>query len=368
MKKYLNILISVVALLGCSARPARAQVTYTSPQTIQQTLATNTGCTGSAQNFPVQNLGQTQHFVTATTNALPTSFQMVIQGIDNAGNAVTISDVGGINGNIAASGYFPVVRVQVTCLPIGTGTFSLNYAGTSGTPLNVAGSYLFSQFDKFLFKGVAANTNQNVTFQSPTMSSAGKLNFQYVTTAVAGSSVTVFCTGSTTVGAFKSYTFSIANDTNAQSFYVPASQCPSIQVSYTSGGAASTLNLEYIFDPPGLITGATQTNSCPNVSPITIAAGVTSSIANPGVDHKIAVCALMITPGIAGTVQLVEGTGGTCTTPTNVSGIMSVTVGTPPFPMGAGSPIWQTINAGDQLCLSTVTATVAGFISFQVTP
>lgn len=368
MKKYFNIFIFTAVLLGCTPRPIRAQVTYTTPQTVQQTLATNTPCTGTAQTFNVQNLGQTQHFVTSTTNSLPTSFQMIILGVDNAGNLTNISDVGGIGGNISASGYFPVIRVQVTCLPITTATFSLNYAGTSGTPLNNAGSYLISQFDKFLFKGVAANVSQNVTFQSPTMSSSGKLNFQYTGAAIAGSSVTVFCTGSTTVGAFKSYVFQIANDTNAQSFIVPASQCPTIQVSYTSGGAASALNLEYIFDPPGLAPGATQTNSCPNVAPITVGAGATVKMVNTGVDSKVNICGFVITAGVAGTAQLVEGTGPTCGTgPANVSGAMNLAVGTP-LSMSAPSPIWQTITTGDSLCLTTVTATIAGFISYQITP
>src|SRR5262250_2555846 len=81
-----------LALLGFEHN-ARAQ-TFTVPQTVQQTLTTATACTGVAQNFPVQNLGQTQHFFYITWSTPPTNSLAVVQGIDNAGNVSVISDAG----------------------------------------------------------------------------------------------------------------------------------------------------------------------------------------------------------------------------------------------------------------------------------
>ena len=377
MKKSF-ILSALLVLAGCLlAPPARAQfIGFTSPQTVQQTLTTNLPCTGAAQIFPVTNLGQTQHFISINSSGSITSLQGIIQGIDTQGNVFTISDVAGIGGNTTASGYFPIVRVQITCLPAVTGTFTLSYSGASSTPNVTAGSYLSSQVDKFLFRGVAANVNQNISFQSPYGSSSGTLVFQYTGASIGGSSVTVFCTGSTTIGSFTNFVFSPANDTFAQTFNVPASTCPQVQVSYTSGGVASNLNLEYIFDPPGQLQGSNQQNPCyvgptglGTIQPVTVGANTTVRIVAPFSDHRISVCALLVTVGVAGTIQLTEGTGATCGTgTTNLSGAMTMAVGTPLPPTG-GPSFMTTLKANDALCLTTAGgATAGGLISFNYVP
>src|SRR5437899_2681628 len=57
----IRALLALFALLGlASASPAQF-IGYTSPQTVDQTLASNLACTGGVQNFTITNLGQTQH-------------------------------------------------------------------------------------------------------------------------------------------------------------------------------------------------------------------------------------------------------------------------------------------------------------------
>lgn len=378
---FLGLALCVCGILAPSAR---AQfLGYTSPQTTQATLATALPCTGTEQDFTTgitpkfNNIGQTQHFVSAVSPSTVTEFRVVIQGIDNQGNVLNISDVGSINGNITASGYFPNIRVAVTCLPAVTGTFSLSYSGTSSTAPIIAGSFLGSQLDKLVFNGVSASANQTIgPVATPFGSSSGRLMFQYVTSSVAGSLIFVGCRGSTTIGDFNNFTFNLANTTAIQSFSVPAGQCPNYTVGYTSGGAAGTALAEYIFDPPGALPATTQMNGCQSqdlalstTAAITVGANTTVRIIAPSTTQRVAVCGLLLTAGVAGTAQLIEGTGATCGTGTaNLSGAMPLAVGTP-LAIGAAAPIFPTLAVGDGVCINTAGgATVAGMISFIYIP
>jgi hypothetical protein len=382
MKKTALFLLLVFA--GVLAQPARAQFIGTvSPQTVQATLANAKACTGAEQDFDTgvipgfRNLGITQHAVTATSPNAVTEFRMVIEGIDNQGNVVPISDVGQINGSINASGYFPLIRVAVTCLPAVTGTFTMSYSGGSATTPVIAGSFFSSLIDKLILNGASASVNQTVgPMSTPFGSSAGKLLFQYVGGAVAGSSIAVTCQGSTTIGGYSAFSFNLENTASIQQFSIPAGQCPSYTVAYTSGGAAGTALLEYIFDYPGALPSATQLNGCQTQDnnlgttlPITVGANTTVRIVAPTAGKKIAVCTLVITAGVAGTVQATEGTGGTCGTgSSNLSGAMTLAVGTP-LSVGASAPAFNTQKTTDELCLTTAGgATVAGWISFIYTP
>lgn len=382
MKK--SALFLLLLLAGVFARPARAQFIGTvSPQTVQATLANAQPCTGMEQDFDTglipgfRNLGITQHAVTATSPNTVTEYRMTIEGIDNQGNVVPISDVGQINGSVNASGYFPIIRVAVTCTPAVTGTFTLSYSGGSATTPVIAGSFFSSLIDKLILNGAPANVNQSVgPMSTPFGSSAGRLLFQYVAGAVAGSSVLVTCQGSTVIGGYSSFSFPLENTANVQSFSIPAGQCPSYSVVYTSGGAAGKALLEYVFDAPGVLPSATQLNGCQTQDnnlgttlPITVGANTTVRIVVPLAQKKIAVCSLVLTAGVAGTVQATEGTGGTCGTgSSNLSGAMTLAVGTP-LSVGASAPVFNTQKTSDELCLTTAGgATVAGWISFIYTP
>jgi hypothetical protein len=323
-----------------------------------------------------RNLGLTQHFVTATSPNTVTQYQMVIQGIDNQGNVVNISDVGQINGSVNASGYFPNIRVAVTCFPAVTGTFTLSYSGSSATTPVIAGSFLSSLIDKLILNGASASVNQTVgPIATPFGSSSGRILFQFRTASNSGSNVTVGCRGSTTIGDYNNFSFPLLNNTFIQGFSVPAGQCPNVTVGYTSGGAAGTALLEYIFDLPGAFPSATQLNGCltqnfglNSTVVISIGANATQRVVAPGTG-RVAVCGMFLTVGVAGTVQITEGTGATCGTGTaNLSGAMSMVVGTP-LAIGASAPIFATLTAGDGLCFTTAGgATAAGTLAFIYIP
>jgi len=374
----------VLAIVVLGKTPARAQfIGYTSPQTTQVTLANALPCTGAEQDFTTgttanfDNLGQNQHFVTATSPNTVTTFSMVIKGIDNQGNVVNISDFGTINGSITAAGYFPRIRVAVTCTPAVTGTFTLSYSGTSSAQPVIAGSFLSSQIDKLILNGAAASSNQTVgPLSTPFGTSAGRVIFQYVTSAVAGSTVAITCQGSTTIGGYSTFTFPVANNTFVQSFTVPATQCPNYTAVYTSGGAAGTALAEYVFDPPGMLPAATQSNGCQTQDSalgttvaITVGANTTVRIIAPLTTGKPAVCSLVLTAGVAGTAQLIEGTGATCGTGSaNLSGAMTLAVGTPLVVSGS-IPTFSALTVGDGVCITTAGgATVAGLVSFIYAP
>lgn len=386
-KLILGLLVSVLS--ACAIRPPQAKAQYlgtTSPQTEQSTLATNLLCTGAPQNFTTgitpgfNNLGQTQHFASIAASASVTSLQMVIQGIDNSGNVFAISDVGQVNGTVTGSGYFPNIRVVVTCLPI-TGRFSLSYSGASSTPNVNAGSFLSSQIDKLIFRNADATANNaGNSITTPFGSSSGKILFQFGSAqGGATPTITVQCAGSVTLGNYDQFGFILQSNISIQQFTIPASQCPSLTVGFGAAGApAGTFSLEYVFDTPGVAPSSSQLNGCMgttgtgvlvNATPITVGANTTVRIVAPATNERIGVCSLLISVGVAGTIQITEGTGATCGGgTTNLSGAMTLAVGTP-LPFGAPSFVFGTNLTGDGLCITTAGgATAAGLISFQYLP
>lgn len=376
LAKLTGAAVLIAVLCGCAARPAVAQTpVIIAPQ--QQTLATaGTQCTGTAQNFLVNNRNQSLHIATAAGVSI-TSFQFVIQGIDTAGNVFNLSDIGQIGGSITGSGYFPTVRVQVTCLPATTGTFALSYSGGSSTALVNSGAFLSSLIDKLLFKGSAANVTQSIgPNATPFGSSSGKILFQYQTSSPSGNSLSVLCQGSSVTGSYVTFQFTLLANTSVQQFTVPTAECPQYTVSYGPAGAGNTFNAEYIFDPPGIAPSTSQLNGCLTASfglgttlPISVGAGTTQQVVAPFNGHTITVCGLMLSAGVAGTVQITEGTGGTCGTGTvTLSGAMTLAVGTP-ISLGAGTPIFTTQKQGDALCITTAGgATAAGLLAFNYNP
>jgi hypothetical protein len=381
-KRLAKLTVFILFALIASSAYAQTPVTI---QPMQQTLASatlaNNTCTGSAQTFPVNNRNQTQHVASIAASGTVTSLQMVIQGVDNSGNVFNLSDIGQVNGSVFGSGYFPTVQVQVTCLP-NTATFTLSYSASgSGTPVN-AGSFFVSQVDKLLFQNVSATVNQTTgILATPFGSSSGLLVFRNTNTAGVGT-LQVACSTVFDGAAFTgNFFFNIANTIVLQKFYVPATQCPQMKVTYTIGGSPSgTMNLEYVFDPPGLQPSSTQANNCvqpngtglvsnlPTVA-ISVGANSTQQLVAPSGITRIVVCGFVVSVGVAGTVQLTEGTGATCGTgPSNVSGAINLAVGTP-LSTGSSLPFFITNVAGDGLCLTTAGgATAAGLLSYEYMP
>lgn len=251
----LNLVLSIAGL--CFPAQLRAQfLGYVSPQTVVQTLASNVSCTGSAQNFVTANLGQTQHYATVSGNNLA-QITAEIDGVDGAGNSTRISDVlvnaqlGPTPTTITGSGYFPIVRVSVTCSGAGA-NFSITYSGSSSTTSQPVGGFQKAQVEKALFLGAAANANQTINFQAPFGSTAGAISFLYQVAAVGGSTLQVTCSDFLLPRFTQS--FNLVNATAfVQVFAMPAVPCTNIQVKYVSGGVTTgNITAEYIFPPSGI--------------------------------------------------------------------------------------------------------------------
>jgi hypothetical protein len=248
---------------------------YTSPQTVVATLATATSCTGTPQNFSTanaalnalgfRNIGQNQHTATLVMSGSTTNASIVIQALDSAGNATVISPIGqagsalgsGIYATVSGTGSSVNVNIIVACAS--GGTFSLTYSGTSSSPPVVSGTQFLTLIDQQIFTGVnGASTENGTVFPTPFGNSSGYLRFNYASSPVAGSTMTVLClttTSSTTT--LNQFAFPIANATGIQLFKVPPATCPQVQVLYTSGGAAGLITDEYIFDSPGAAVNTT---------------------------------------------------------------------------------------------------------------
>lgn len=367
-KRLAKLTASAILLVSCLVHPASGSaqfIGYTSPQTVQQTLAPAlTACTGAAQDFVTMNLGQTQHYASIAPSS-NTRMSVGIIGQDATGNNFLISDViftgqaSVATSSVTGSGYFPKVIVRVICTG---GTFTLTYSGTSSTSNLNAGSFLTSTIDKLVFAGSPENANINGALAPPFGNTAGKVVFQYAAAAIAGSSISFLCQ-SAGGGTSFSITFGLVNTTNAQIFQVPSSPCTALTYSYTSGGAgAGTFFLDYLFTQPGQPSSEAP---CPTAVAITVAAAGTQQIVAPVVGQKARVCGLYLSVTTGGTLTIVEGTGGTClVNQSNVSGTMTLAVGSAPIISGGG-PTLQTNIADNGLCLVSGTAVVAGWAQVE---
>jgi hypothetical protein len=356
-RSYAGIYAAIILLtVICAAVPARADVQYTIPQTVDAVLATNLACTGAAQTFVTggsiaafKNLGQTQHYATAISSGTATSFQFEIDGIDSSGNVQRISDTGliAITGatTIAASGRFSKIQVQVTCAPI-SATFTLTYSGTSATTNVTAGTYLLGQINKSLFNIVSASAGQVISFQSPYGSSAGLLLFKYNVSSVANSTVAIACSSTGAFPTYQTFVFTPVANTTAQSFLVPAAACPIMQVSYASGGAGSTFNLEYLFFPPGTASPTNTTSgtalasgSAPtNNALITEKGGRWSVVSAPAVSTQASASQAAGAAGVRHVADCISISAGAATAPTAAILTINLRDGA----TGAGSILWST--------------------------
>lgn len=236
--------------------PAAAQfIGYVSPQTVEQTLATATACTGAPQRFAVRNLGQTQHYLQISNVGAAVQFQAQILGFDTQGNYYVISDTAstgqGTNISLAASGFWPKVMVQVTCSPNSV-TYNASYSGAWGTSNVPAGSLLATQVEKPLWTAAAQNANQSITMQTPFGATGGQITSLYSGGSGAGGYLQVNCTngqGSPIIALFQ-----LANNTAQQTFQVPDYACAFVSVTYINDGSAGTISTVYLFSPPGRST------------------------------------------------------------------------------------------------------------------
>jgi hypothetical protein len=349
---FFSLLLGLFAVL-----PARADVQYTIPQTVQQTLANTVACTGSLQSYAVNNLGQTQHSATITFSVLPTTSQVTINATDTLSQSMVISDF--LMGSpvvqtqtVNASGYYPKIFVVVNCTG---GTYNLAYSGTSSTPPVNSGTSLYSQVQKTLMNASSAGSTLGVTFSPPFGSSLGQIVTQASGTGFpVGSTITINCRDlllNTVVS-----TVFTPTATGQQLFPVAANSCPSLNVVYTAGGAsANTYTLEYLFPPPGVNQSADPCGpgNTKSSAVITAPAATTTQIVAGVAGQQIYACGynLGVVVAVAGTVQWTSGTGGTCAANT-VTKTGAIPINTAePFSYGPGSTLF-TAAPGSGVCLT----------------
>lgn len=309
MLRRLLLIAGILVAIGCTPRPARAQfIGFTSPQTVQQQLANNVNCTGAAQLFTIQNLGQNQHFASVTVTGISTpQLTMMILGIDAAGNSYRISDqliTAGLTstGVLYGTGYYPIVQISVTCSA--TGAFTLLYSGTSANSPQISGSYQQTQQSKRVFTGADADANQDISFQTPFGDADGLLTVGYALAANANSTLAVRCSSDPAPITTAEYTFPIAAVTTAQFFRMPPNKCQFVRLIYTDGGGAPSgalLGVQYDFIAPS--TGNAEAANYTHI------AGTTATVAKA---TKGVVTSLTIGTPAAGTVTLHDLAAAAC--------------------------------------------------------
>jgi hypothetical protein len=369
----LSQVIAALLLLFLFIVPARADVQYTTPQTVQATLATGAACTGASQNFTTgvtplfDNLGQTIHTAIATPAAGITSMSVQVFGIDNAGNVMAISDQSfsptGTSAIATASGYFPNIRIVVVCNT--GGTFNLTYSGASSTPWVNVGTSLQNQVTKVLGQAISSASAATLSVgTTPFANSSGMLYYTTVSAAGGAPTLAVSCSGSTVLPSF-STTFSPASAAlTVQTFPLPASPCFSLTIVYTPNGAAGAANLSIgvSFNAPGLNVYSADPCQDPLITklsaPVTAPAATTTQIVAGVTGQQIYACGynIGVVVAVSGTVQWTTGTGGTCAANT-VTKTGAIPINTAePFSYGPGSTLF-TAAPGSGVC---VTLTGAG--------
>lgn len=94
------------------------------------------------------------------------------------------------------------------------------------------------------------------------------------------------------------------------------------------------------------------------------AAGQLDLVAIPGTGVRIYVVTLVASITITGTVVFQEGTG-----PTNLTGAMTLTAGTPLTLFGsAAEPVLATNTANSKLSLTSVTGAITGYLRYYLAP
>lgn len=327
LEKLSLIVVQALAVCLLASCAARAQVSYVSPQTAQQTLApSGTACNGTAQTYQITNLGQTQHMVSFTPAGSPTQAVIQIWGTDTLGEQFPISDpalAGSYAVTLRASGYYPTEFVTVSCGP-NSATYNLTYMGTSATPDVNAGLFLNTEIDKVIYTAAIGTTDESTSFFTPFGSSGGTIAFSYSASAVAGSTLSINCQGTNPLFTnFKTYTVSLANTTAEQNFPVPAMTCPLAVVTYTHGGAAGTINLEYLFDQPGQ-----QPSFLGSYQHIT---GTTATVVKAGGGTLLS---LIVGTPAAGTISFFDLPAASCTA-TPSTQIVSVVTATATAPLAS---------------------------------
>jgi len=290
MKKYFYISIF---LLVAWAAPARAQfIGYSSPQSVQ-VKAINAAT--SSQRAIVPNLGQSVHSVTYTITgscAAPV-FDLRIEGSNDGVNFFAISqdavDVpfnplsqAAQSGGVTASGYYPVIAVNLVSFTCPTASISVWYSGTSTTlPTNSA---IFQQANigrQTLWQNVPTNTALgSIQISTPFENASGSIWITCSAACPAGMSVAVAALPLVNVVSPTSFalsTLSVAASTGWQRFDITNAPTNVLQLTVTGAGTGSVnWTAIYNFVPP-----SSQVFSGLNVNCVNGCTGAAPSITDP---------------------------------------------------------------------------------------
>lgn len=375
MKRFGVPILSLLLLMGCAARRSEAQfIGYVSPQTVQTTLASSVACNGGTQLYTTgitanfQNLGQTYHVAVVSLGANITSLQVAIFGLDNTGIATQISDTGYFQTNVPivviGYGYYPQVQIQVTCNS--GGAYSLSYSGSSSAPSSSLGAQLQAQLIKSLAIGRAANANFSTTLITPFGNASGLLTFTSGGGAPSGSTLSVSCNLPSGAVPITGSPFPLNTGTNSQFFAIPQNPCPVTVVTFTSGGAsASTYNLTYSFNSPGLnsynadpcaSSGIPKQSAFANITTAT-----TTALVPVSNSASVFVCKIIfqLNSSTASTILFEQGTGVACagTPAAKTATYTNGTVVSEAIDIGGGSATAFTAGPGNGVCAVTTVGT-----------
>lgn len=347
----LSRIVAAVLLLFLLAVPVRAQfIGYTSPQTVNQQIfnAVNTTQVSPLSNASpsacnaipigvaacaIPNLGQSIHYVTVRVSATA-NFRLTLEG-SNDGSAwfamAESSSDSGLNGaspgfsGFFASGSFNAYRLN---LQVGTisGTMQVWYSGTSVSTGAPGGDFNASAAYRRIL-ALAPNSALTLTaitktIYPPAGNTAGTVYFKFVANPCATGSLLVSA-GSDTQHLSTLATIIPANNTNLQTFLLPASNAPVVTFGYTQCGT-ETYDTFMVFSPQG---GGAPTNTFTHVTTTT----ATSAKGTAGFLHTV-----NVNTAAAGTVSIFDLATAACTgTPaTNIVAVITVpaaTNGLPPF-------------------------------------
>lgn len=328
LPRIASLIIPALLLLtlnfGLSTSVSAQFTGFSVPQTIQTTPFNAVTCTGVAQTAVVPNLGQTEHFITLLplTPSTTVSIKATVQGSHDGVNFNDISDVATMvpgGSLVMGQGYFPVVRISVTC-GSAAGSFTVLYSGQATAPAMQIGALQSGQIDKVLNLQGPANANfTSFPFRTPFGSTGGAIYFTYTTPGgPSGSTLSVACDSLANNGPITVFSVPLTvTAATAQLIPVPAIPCDFVTFKYTSGGASTGgMQIGYVFtqtpangvDP---CQGATVLKSS---AAIAVGSATTTQLVAPLAGHSVFVCGYNFTLSgtTSPTAQFISGTGATC--------------------------------------------------------
>lgn len=319
--------------------PAHGQfIGYTSPQTVQKQLLTAAPCQAAAQSVVVQNLGQSQHYALYSMTGGIASIQVVIEASMDGTTFFAISPVdsdqssflglpsGGI---VTASGYYPVVRVNLkTCTNPSVGGITINvfYSGTSVASGPLAGSLNPGAYYRVpLLNNVTPAGMGAVDVFSPTGNAGGRIYLQpfvancptVTITASFGPDANHLTSPATTLGTF------VAPTVGVSSFITVApAEVAFIRLGFSNGGGCgggAVFDSSYQFTP---ISASGSVDPCQNSGvakssvAINISTATTTQLVAPSGTTAVYVCGFDFTISevitTANTLLFNTGTAATC--------------------------------------------------------